>query len=390
MKKKLFAILLCLVMCVGILPNIVRADGDEEGLITQQFIITKTVKKTENAVTPPAETFEFNLEDTAQEKKSLDFYGITLLNDLKISTNGVGSYDTTVNVQINQRQINENNGWNPVIPVGSQTISYYSKTFHITEKNDGKDGWEYCSEGYEAYAVTFKYDCNTDEMTCTIHERGNDVTFRNANFTNTYTNQVQVMKTIEIPFIVTVKQGGNVAPGKQKFELEVFDIGNSNTEEYADVTVTASVETNGKGDFTGTMSINGPVNQVEQFTGEGFYVREKNTNAANWKYSDAIWFVMGTGSIAEMNYTIYPAELKTSDNGDYYDYDMENPTEAMNFINIYTENKSVDSEKPSNPPKTEEPQTGDSHNMILWIALLFISSVSMAGTTVFLKKIRMK
>lgn len=352
--------------------------AEETGRIAQQqFTITKTVKKTETAVTPPAETFEFVLEDTAQEKKPLDYYGITLLDELKISTNGVGVYETTANVQIDLGQVNENNGWTPGIPVGSQTISWYSKTFHITEKNDGKDGWSYCSEGYEAYAVTFKYDCETNEMTCTLHERGNDVTFRTADFTNTYTKQEQAKKAIELPFTVTVKQGGNVAPGKQTFELEIFEILNRNANEYRDVTYTASVETNGVKDYEGKLVITGPEDQLEQFTCEGFYVREKDTKAANWEYSNAVWYVTPN---LNGGYNICPAELKTSDNGDYYEPDRENAAEKMTFVNTYTENKTV------TPGDTKSPQTGDNSNMIPWIALLFVSGGVLAGTTLYSRK----
>lgn len=375
MRKKLFAILLCLVMIVGVLPTVaLAAEGDT---IQQQFTITKTVKKSETAVTPPAETFEFVLDDAAQEKKPLDYYGITLLNELKISTNGVGVYETTANVQIDLGQVNENNGWTPGIPVGSQTISWYSKTFHITEKNDGKDGWNYCSEGYEAYAVTFKYDCETLEMTCTLHERGNDVTFRTADFTNTYTKQEQAKKAIELPFTVTVKQGGNVAPGKQEFELEVFDVGNSNEDEYTDVTCTAKVETNGKGDYNAKLVIAGPEDQVGSFAGEGFYVREKDTKTANWIYSDAVWYVMPVGTNEGIEYIFYPATLESSDNGEYYVFDREHSAEQMTFENIYTENK---------PTDPQPPKTGDSSNMLIWIVLLLASCLGVAGTAVYSKR----
>lgn len=384
MKKKLFAILLCLVMVVGILPIVALAEENPREPVVQ-FTIVKKVDKAENAVTPPAETFEFVLEDTAQEKKPLDYYGITLLDELKISTNGVGVYETTANVQIDLGQVNENNGWTPGIPVGSQTISWYSKTFHITEKNDGKDGWSYCSEGYEAYAVTFKYDCETNEMTCTLHERGNDVTFRTADFTNTYTKQEQAKKAIELPFTVTVKQGGNVAPGKQSFELEVFDIGNRNTNEYSDVTVTASVETNGVKDYNAKLVIEGPEDQVDALACEGFFVREKDTKAANWTYSDAVWFVTPGEDETGLVYLIFPAEKKTTDNGEIYEPDEEKTAERMIFINIYTENKTVD---PTTPEDPKSPQTGDNSMVGLWVALLFVSGVGVVGTAVYSRKRR--
>ena len=192
---------------------------------------------------------------------------------------------------------------------------------------------------------------------------------------------------VEIPFTVTVKQGGNVAPGKQTFELEIFEILNRNANEYSDVTVTASVETNGKGDYTAKLVIKGSEEQVNAMIWEGFYVREKNTGIANWEYSDAVWYVNPN---INGGYDICPAVLKTSDNGDYYEPDMENAAEKMTFVNTYTENKTVTPEdtKPEDtkPEDTKSPQTGDNSNMILWIALLFVSGGVLAGTTLYSRK----
>ena len=192
---------------------------------------------------------------------------------------------------------------------------------------------------------------------------------------------------VEIPFTVTVKQGGNVAPGKQTFELEIFEILNRNANEYSDVTVTASVETNGKGDYTAKLVIKGSEEQVNAMICEGFYVREKNTGIANWEYSDAVWYVNPN---INGGYDICPAVLKTSDNGDYYEPDMENAAEKMTFVNTYTENKTVTPEdtKPEDtkPEDTKSPQTGDNSNMILWIALLFVSGGVLAGTTLYSRK----
>ena len=183
-----------------------------------------------------------------------------------------------------------------------------------------------------------------------------------------------------------------MAPGKQTFELEIFEILNRNANEYSDVTVTASVETNGKGDYTAKLVIKGSEEQVNAMICEGFYVREKNTGIANWEYSDAVWYVNPN---INGGYDICPAVLKTSDNGDYYEPDMENAAEKMTFVNTYTENKTVTPEdtkpedtKPEDtkPEDTKSPQTGDNSNMILWIALLFVSGGVLAGTTLYSRK----
>ena len=59
----------------------------------------------------------------------------------------------------------------------------------------------------------------------------------------------------KIPFIKTVKLGGNTHPGTTDFKLEIFNIGNSNADGYKDVTYTAAVTTNGAGSYDGELVI---------------------------------------------------------------------------------------------------------------------------------------
>ena len=194
--------------------------------------------------------------------------------------------------------------------------------------------------------------------------------------------------TAKIVFTVTVKQGGNVAPGKQEFELEIFDY---NGEPYDGLTVTAKLETNGKGDYDGELLIYGAADQVSALIGGGFFVREKDTKAANWTYSDAVWYVDMSGESA----AFCPAELQITDNGNYYVYDEADPAEKLIFVNTYTENKTVkpedpedpkDPEKPTKPEDPKSPQTGDNSMMGLWIALLFVSGGVVTGTTLYSRK----
>ena len=91
------------------------------------------------------------------------------------------------------------------------------------------------------------------------------------------------------PFTKIVKKGGDIAPKPQEFELEIFNVGVGQIEDYADVTVTATVATNGADEYEGLLTIKGPKSQVRDITCEGFCVREKNTGMANWTYSDAVY-----------------------------------------------------------------------------------------------------
>lgn len=158
-----------------------------------------------------------------------------------------------------------------------------------------------------------------------------------ASFTNSYTEG-----RYEIPFTKTVKLGGNTAPGRQSFELEIFNPGNSGMEDF-DHLYTATVDTSGAGSYDGKLIISGPANEVEGLVCEGFYVKEKNTGTANWTYSDAVWHVEPDGydNNQERIFQIYPTTLEHSENGDYY-VDAETPVNQMAFENTYTYNTSSD------------------------------------------------
>ena len=164
-------------------------------------------------------------------------------------------------------------------------------------------------------------------------------------FANIYTEN---LTTIEIPFTKTVKLGGNTAPGKTDFTLEIFDIGNGTEANYKDVTYTAAVTTTGAGSYDGKLIISGPAGKVSEFVSEGFYVREVNDGLPKWTYSDAVWYVSSEGEI-------FPAKMEKTDNGEFYD--VINNADAvgkMTFENIYTRNTSYTTpdEKPIASPKT--------------------------------------
>lgn len=360
---KLLSILLCLMMVLGMLPITAQAEelgkvpgsSDtntyEKADIKVEISVVKHVQQT-GTETPPAETFEFEVEDTARgEKHPLSYYGISV-EELKLSTNdGVGDVEKTFSFKVSWTNDYADYHWDAVPKSGTNTVAWYSKTFLLREKNDGKPGWKYSNA---EYALTFWYDIEHDTMDLNIHVPGNDAYYTKAEFTNTYNGT-----SYELPFTKTVKLGGNAAPGREMFELELVQTNVGSPEDYADV-CTASVLTNGKGDFEGTLIISGPEQKVSNLLSEGFFVREKNSGAANWSYSDEVWFVSreqvpsvpGDGTVnlpggfpgnitptdpeREYTFKFYPATAEVSDNGIFYDYNRENQREKMTFTNTYT------------------------------------------------------
>ena len=358
--KRLLSILLCLVLMIGMLPTMALAE--EWGKVpsdskTDTFeyadrildvLIVKHVRQN-GTEAPPAETFEFEVEDTAKwEKHPLSYYGIGV-EDLKLSTNGVNDVEKTLRFRVPTKKDYTPYHWDAVTKSGTDTVAWYSKTFLLKEKNDGKPGWTYSTEDY---ALTFWYDIEHNSMDLRLHQPGNDVYYPTAEFTNTYSST-----SYELPFTNTVKQGGNTAPGKETFALEIFDVGVSSMEAHAKDLYTATVTTKGAGTYDGKLIISGPADQVEALLCEGFYVREKDRGADHWTYDDAVWHIkpqyeqtsgqtvvnvslVSTNTPLEatvMNYqlAIYPTTKMKGANGIYYE-DSETAVEKMTFTNTYT------------------------------------------------------
>ena len=358
--KRLLSILLCLVLMIGMLPTMALAEewgkvpgsSDEHTYELADTLLDVSIVKhvrQNGTEAPPAETFEFEVEDTAREEKHpLSYYGIRV-EDLKLSTNGVNDVEKTLRFHVKTKKDYTAYHWNAVTKSGSDTVAWYSKTFLLKEKNDGKPGWNYSTADY---ALTFWYDIGHNSLELRLHQPGNDVYYRTAEFTNTYSST-----SYELPFTKTVKQGGNTAPGKEKFALEIFDVGVSSMEAHAKDLYTATVTTKGAGTYDGKLLISGPADQVEALLCEGFYVREKDRGADHWTYDDAVWHIKPqyeqtsgqtvvnvplapTNTPLEatvMNYqlAIYPTTKMKGANGIYYE-DSETAVEKMTFTNTYT------------------------------------------------------
>lgn len=217
--------------------------------------------------------------------------------------------------------------------------------------------------------------------------------------------------TYSFPFTKVVKKGGDIAPKPQEFELEIFNVGVGQIEDYADITVTANVTTNGAGEYEGLLTIQGPKSQVRDITCEGFCVREKNTGVANWTYSDAVYqifcheYEIATDgqSATQFSYDIFPVKLVETDNGEFYEKTQDTPVASMTFENVYTEkaapaandkpatdNKPAASTKPAannKPAAGNIPQTGDSSALAIEFAVLLMAAGALT-VAIATKKIR--
>lgn len=204
--------------------------------------------------------------------------------------------------------------------------------------------------------------------------------------------------TYSFPFTKVVKKGGDIAPKPQEFELEIFNVGVGQIEDYTDVTLTATVTTNGAGEYEGFLTVQGPKSQIRDITCEGFCVREKNAGMANWTYSDAVYqifcyeYEIATDgqSATQSSYDIFPVKLVETDNGAFYEKTQDTPVASMTFENVYTEkaapavndkpatdNKPAASTKPAannKPAAGNIPQTGDSSALAIEFAVLLMAA----------------
>ena len=166
-----------------------------------------------------------------------------------------------------------------------------------------------------------------------------------------------------------VKKGGDIAPGKQEFELEVFDVGVGQIEDYRDVTITATVATNGEGEYESALTIQGPKKQVDNITCEGFCVREKNTVIANWTYSDAVYQIFcndgatDNQGTAQPSFEVFPVELVATDSGEFFGKTQDTPIDVMTFENVYTEKtapaEDTNQQRAAVPTPTSKPASDD-------------------------------
>lgn len=346
---KFLSRLLCLVTVMGMLVPMALADelgkvpgsSDtntyEKADIKVEIPITKTVEQGGN-IAPGEASFTFELlKGDNEDNEENPVYQV--LDTEEINTSGVGTKEYSLKFRV------------PGDLDGAD--GFGRNKIYLREQNGGAAGWTYSNALYRVYrnlrddqTYTYSFDRVDGENAGNYLEK--------ATFTNTYNGT-----RYELPFTKTVKLGGSAAPGQENFELEIFNVGNSNLTNYGKL-YTAAVTTNGAGDYDGKLVISGPADQVRDLVCEGFYVREKNAGTANWSYSDEVWFVSreqvpsvpGDGTVIlpggfpgnitptnperEYTFKFYPATAEVSDNDIFYDYNREDQREKMTFTNTYT------------------------------------------------------
>ena len=186
---------------------------------------------------------------------------------------------------------------------------------------------------------------------------------------------------IEVPFKLTVKKTGEMDPGKETFKFAIERFGA--TTEY--VLVQDTVETEGEKTYEGKFIFTIKENQAGNLS-EGFVIRQIKGNAEGWTYDEAKFYAIPMFADTYTNVAGW-SFLKYDENAEL---DYNNPLEEIGFTNSYSAKKPVVPSEPTEPTKPDDtiksPQTGDTSNMVLWIALLLVSGGAAIGTTVVSRK----
>lgn len=176
---------------------------------------------------------------------------------------------------------------------------------------------------------------------------------------NTYTKTESDPETvtISIPIYKEVRQGGNTAPGKQTFTFVLSDFGVDDAA--LQVTVANNtIETNGAGHYGTVMTVTVDKKSFDNLS-EGFKVTERNDGAPYWAYDATEWYVVPGMNDDQSTYCTFYNQTA----GDHTPYN------GISFTNIYTYNYNGGYyPAPVRPvqPAPLPPQTGD---MPLWYAV---------------------
>ena len=373
MKKSYTALWLSFICAFVLLfpANIFAGNGDNDANADAVKGNIELTKEVNNAVkqSPGKETFSFELVP-AEGHKDLATAGITVDKNT-VETNGVGTFEGTLDFSVDKSKINENNGWKAFGKNKNNYMIYYT----LQEKNDGKKGWEY---GTKKYDLVMSYYSDDNAIYTSTYLPGTDAAER-AKFVNTFKgtelkNKVELTKE--------VKQDGKQKPGKEKFMFELVPAEGQKDLATAGITVdTNTVETDGLGTFTGDLNFTVDANKISEDNGWkafgkdkknyliSYTLQEKNDGKKGWEYGTKKYDIV-------MSYY--------SDEKSLYVSTYQEGTDAMEqakFVNTF---KGVEMPAPQDPPKKPEMKetvkTGDSNEItaLISLAILGIGALAVA------------
>lgn len=176
---------------------------------------------------------------------------------------------------------------------------------------------------------------------------------------------------IEVPFKLTVKKTGEMAPGQETFKFAVEKFGAPTTY----TLVQDTVETNGEKTYEGKFIFTIRDDQAGNLS-EGFVIRQVKGNAAGWTYDETMFYAVP--DFAGIYEGVSGWSFFKFDQSNELDYN--NPLREIGFTN------SFNAKMPVTPPAPETPKTGDGSMMGLSIALVIVSGAALMGTALYSRR----
>nr|MDD6335268.1 sortase B protein-sorting domain-containing protein [bacterium] len=262
-----------------------------------------------------------------------------------------------------------------------------------------EDGWdemesdEAFTTGYY-YSVDMFFDINdgyklTESATGTVNGKPHDSTY-GVVFDGLYEAYLSGLfepllpeYTIDLPVSIAVKLTGDKKPAKETFKFEIYDLGceDAEFEIVNDAVVVENLEFDENGvAFAGgiiKMKVTGE-DQLCNLT-EGFKIRMVKGSTEGWTYASEQWYIELFFENDALDFGIGVKEIVDGEISEVY-------ANGMSFATGY---EAVIVPDPIDPGPTADPQlpqTGDNSMMGLWLALLFVSGVGVAGITIYGRK----
>ena len=176
---------------------------------------------------------------------------------------------------------------------------------------------------------------------------------------------------VEVPFKLTVKKTGEMAPGQETFKFAVEKFGAPTTY----TVVQDTVETNGEKTYEGKFIFTIRDDEAGNLS-EGFVIRQVKGNAAGWTYDETKFYAIPV--FADSYESVGGWSFRKFDQNNELDYN--NPLQEIGFTN------SFNAKMPVTPPAPETPKTGDGSMMGLSIALVIVSGAALMGTALYSRR----
>lgn len=176
---------------------------------------------------------------------------------------------------------------------------------------------------------------------------------------------------IEVPFKLTVKKTGEMAPGQETFKFAVEKFGAPTTY----TVVQDTVETNGEKTYEGKFIFTIRDDETGNLS-EGFVIRQVKGNAAGWTYDETKFYAV----------PLFVDSYESVGAWSFFKFDENNELEYNNPIREIGFTNGFNAKMPVTPPTPETPKTGDGSMMGLSIALVIVSGAALMGTALYSRR----